>query len=60
MLRTIRVGQETVYVSNLILKRDAGTFVFSNRDFHCLEPVNGKATGAAFREDATFSLTPPI
>ena len=59
-LRTIRVGQETIHVSNFVLKRDAGTFVFSSGVFHFLEPVNGKITGAVFLGDATFSLTPPI
>lgn len=48
-LRDIKIGAETVQVKNFSLKRDAGTFVFSNGVFSFLEPVNGKITGAVFR-----------
>lgn len=59
-LRNIHVGTETIHVRDFTLKRDAGTFVFKTGDFHLLEPVNGKITGAVFTGEGSFALTPPI
>jgi peptidase M1-like protein len=59
-LRNIKIGAESVSVSNFTLKRDAGIFTFRSGVFSFLEPVNGKITGAVFTGDATFSLNPPI
>src|SRR5262245_42016418 len=59
-LRNIKLGTEAVRVTNLILKREAGTFTFKSGVFQMLEPVNGKITGAVFTGDGSFTLTPPI
>jgi hypothetical protein len=40
-LRSIRLGQGIVRVSNFTLKREAGTFTFKSGSFHFLESVNG-------------------
>jgi Peptidase family M1 domain len=59
-LRNIKLGTETVRVTNLTLKREAGTFIFKSGVFQMVEPVNGKITGAVFTGDGTFTLSPPI
>ena len=59
-LRNIKLGTETVHVTNFIMKREAGTFTFKNGAFQFVEPVNGKITGAVFVGDASFAMTPPI
>jgi hypothetical protein len=57
-LRNIGSGDE-IPVKDLILKRDAGTFVLSGV-MNFLAPVNGKVTGAVFFGQGTFALIPPI
>ena len=57
-LRSIGSGEE-VPVKELVLKRDAGTFVLTGV-LTFLAPVNGKVTGAVFFGQGTFDLTPPI
>ncbi len=59
-LRSIGLSTEAAAASNLVLKRDAGTFTFRSGAFHFLAPVNGKVTGAVFVGDGSFTLTPPL
>ena len=57
-LRNIGSG-EILPATNLVLKRDAGTFTL-NGTLSFLAPVNGKVTGAVFFGHGTFELVPPI
>ncbi|MGH9532563.1 MAG: M1 family aminopeptidase [Terriglobales bacterium] len=59
-LRNVGLSGEVATVSNLVLKRDAGTFTFRSGTFSFLAPVNGKVTGAVFVGEGSFSLTPPL
>jgi hypothetical protein len=59
-LRTVGLSGEVAAASNLVLKRDAGTFTFRSGTFHFLAPVNGKVTGAVFLGEGSFSLMPPL
>jgi hypothetical protein len=58
-LRNLSLGSEAVSVTNLDLKRDAGTFRLNSGTVCFAAPVNGKVTGAVFVGDGTFLLTPP-
>jgi hypothetical protein len=57
-LRNIGSGDE-IPVKELVLKRDAGTFVLTGV-LTFLAPVNGKVTGAVFFGHGNFELIPPI
>src|SRR5271155_2344506 len=59
-LRNLSLGGETITVTNLILKRDAGTFHLNSGTLCFVGPVNGKVTGAVFNGDGSFVLDPPI
>jgi hypothetical protein len=59
-LRNIGIGNESVSVNNLLVKRDAGEFTFHSGVFQFLAPVNGKITGAVFLGDGSFAMVPPI
>jgi hypothetical protein len=59
-LRDISIGSEAVSVTNLVLKRDAGTFTFKQGTFAFVTAVNGKVTGAVFQGDGEFHLLPPV
>lgn len=59
-LREIIPDGKPITVSNLVLKRDAGTFTFKSGTFFFLKPVQGKITCAVFSGNATFSLDPPL
>ncbi len=59
-LRNVGLSGEVAAASNLVLKRDAGTFTFRSGTFSFLAPVNGKVTGAVFVGEGSFSLTPPM
>ncbi|HUS18051.1 MAG TPA: M1 family aminopeptidase [Terriglobales bacterium] len=59
-LRNATGSGEVATVSNLVLKRDAGTFSFRSGNFYFLAPVNGKVTGAVFVGDGSFALVSPI
>ncbi len=59
-LRTIALGGESVSVTNLELKRDAGRFHLRSGTVCFVAPVNGKVTGAAFSGDGNFVLDPPM
>ena len=58
-LRNLSLGNETVAVSGLKLKRDAATFILRSGTVCFVAPVNGKVTGAVFVGDGSFSLDPP-
>jgi hypothetical protein len=59
-LRNATLGTEAVSLSNVDLKRDAGTFRFRSGTMCFLTPVNGKVTGAVFMGDGIFLLNPPL
>jgi hypothetical protein len=58
-LRNITLGGEAVSVSNLDLKRDAGTFHLRSGTVCFTAPVQGKVTGAVFMGDGNFVISPP-
>jgi Peptidase family M1 domain len=58
-LRNLTLGTEMVNLSNVDLKRDAGTFRFRSGTVCFAAPVNGKVTGAVFDGDGSFLLNPP-
>ena len=59
-LRNLTLGSEAVSVSNLDLKRDAGTFHLRSGTVCFVAPVQGKVTGAVFTGDGNFVLDPPL
>jgi hypothetical protein len=59
-LRNLTLGGEAVSVSNLSLKRDAGTFHLRSGTVCFVTPVQGKITGAVFSGDGNFVLEPPL
>lgn len=59
-LRHVAVGNETIAVSNLVLKRDAATFQLNSGTVCFLSPVNGKVTGFIFSGEGRLLLSPPI
>ena len=58
-LRNLTLGGEAVAVTNLELKRDAGTFHLRSGTVCFTAPVQGKVTGAVFVGDGNFVLSPP-
>ncbi len=58
-LRNLTLGGEAVSVSNLDLKRDAGTFHLRSGTVCFVPPVQGRVTGAVFVGDGNFVITPP-
>jgi Peptidase family M1 domain len=58
-LRNLTLGSESVSLSNIDLKRDAGIFRFRSGTVCFTPPINGKVTGAVFVGDGTFLLNPP-
>ena len=59
-LRALTLSGEAVSVTNLDLKRDAGTFHLHSGTVCFVNPVQGKVTGAVFVGDGNFMLDPPI
>ncbi len=59
-LRHVGLSGHAATVSNLVLKRDAGTFTFKSGNLYFLSPVSGKVTGAVFLGEGSFTMTPPI
>jgi len=59
-LRNISLSGEAVSVSNVELKREAGTFHLHSGVICFVAPVNGKVTGAVFIGDGNFVLDPPM
>jgi len=58
-LRNLTLGGEAISVSNVELKRDAGTFHLHSGTVCFTAPVQGKVTGAVFVGDGSFVLDPP-
>jgi hypothetical protein len=58
-LRNLALGGEAVSVSNLDLKRDAGTFHLRSGTVCFVASVQGKVTGAVFVGDGNFVISPP-
>jgi hypothetical protein len=58
-LRNLTLSGEAVSVSNLDLKRDAGTFHLRSGTVCFVTPVQGKVTGAVFVGEGNFVLSPP-
>jgi hypothetical protein len=58
-LRTPKMSGETMAVTGLTIRRDAGVFVFNRGDFYFTEPVRGKVTSAVFIGEGEFQLEPP-
>ncbi len=58
-LRGLLPGREVIAVNNLELRRDAATFTLRQGNIVFYGPVNGKVTGAVFKGDGHFHLTPP-
>src|SRR4051812_32040403 len=59
-LRNVSVSGESVTVSNVALRRDAGIFHLRSGTVCFVTPVNGKITGAVFSGDGNFVLEPQI
>jgi hypothetical protein len=58
-LRNLTLSGESVSVSNVELKRAAGTFHLRSGSVCFVAAVNGKVTGAVFTGDGNFILVPP-
>ena len=58
-LRTLLPGGDVITVKNLVVKRDAGVFTFQSGNIAFYAAVNGKITGAVFKGEGHFHLTPP-
>jgi len=58
-LRNLTLSGESVSVSNVKLKREAGTFHLRSGSVCFVSAVNGKVTGAVFTGDGNFILVPP-
>jgi Peptidase family M1 domain len=58
-LRNLALAGESVTVSNLELKRAAGTFHLRSGTVCFVSPVQGKVTGAVFVGDGNFVIAPP-
>src|SRR5690242_7956169 len=50
---------EYAAVTDLVLKRDAGTFVLKSGEIYFLKPVQGRTVGAVFIGSGEFQITPP-
>jgi hypothetical protein len=59
-LRNVTLSGENVSVTNLDLKRDAGTFHLHSGTVCFVTAVNGRVTGAVFSGDGNFVLDPPL
>lgn len=59
-LRGVTLSGEAVSVTNVDLKRDAGTFHLHSGTVCFVAPVQGKVTGAVFIGDGVFVLDPGI
>jgi len=58
-LRNLTLSGESVSVSNVELKREAGMFHLRSGSICFVAAVNGKVTGAVFTGDGNFILVPP-
>jgi hypothetical protein len=51
---------EYAQVTNLVIKRDAATFMLAAGELYFLPPVEGRVTGAVFVGEGSMTLTPPV
>jgi hypothetical protein len=58
-LRGLMPGDDVITVQNLVLHRDAATFTLRQGSMAFYSTVNGKVTGAVFKGEGHFHLTPP-
>ena len=58
-LRSMVPSGEVITVNDLEVHRDAATFTFRHGGFAFYGAVNGKVTGAVFKGEGHFHLTPP-
>lgn len=58
-LRNLTLSGESVSITNLVLKRDAGTFHFRSGTVCFTAAVQGKVTGAVFEGDGNLDISPP-
>jgi hypothetical protein len=58
-LRGLLPGDDVITIKNLELRRDAATFTFEHGSIAFYGKVNGKVTGAVFKGQGHFHLTPP-
>jgi len=58
-LRSLSPSGDVIAVNNLVLRRDAATFTLRQGNVAFYTAVNGKVTGAVFKGEGHFHLTPP-
>jgi hypothetical protein len=58
-LRGLLPGDDVITINNLVLRRDAATFIFRSGSFAFYGKVNGKVTGAVFKGEGHLHITPP-
>ncbi len=58
-LRGLMPGSDVITVNNLVIRRDAATFTLRQGSIAFYSAVNGKVTGAVFKGEGHFHLTPP-
>jgi len=58
-LRGLMPGNDVIAVKDLVLHRDAATFTLRQGSIAFYSAVNGKVTGAVFKGEGHFHLTPP-
>jgi hypothetical protein len=58
-LRALLPGSEVIAINNLEIKRDAATFTLRSGNIAFYGQVNGKVTGAVFKGEGHFHITPP-
>ena len=60
-LRNMAIGETRIaHVTDLVLKKDVGTFTLKSGQLVLLPPVAGKVTGAVFVGEGEFLLEPAI
>jgi hypothetical protein len=58
-LRGLMPGNDVITINNLVLRRDAATFTLRQGSIAFYSEVNGKVTGAVFKGEGHFHITPP-
>lgn len=59
-LRATKLSGEFATVSNVVIKRDAGTFTLRSGELHFFAAVGGRVTGAVFVGDGELTMEPPL
>ena len=58
-LRQLKAGDQWAAAERVSLKRDAGTFTFTDGRLNFAAPVEGHVLAASFEGEGTFELNPP-